>query len=506
MRNFTTFASVKLRNRFLLISTLTILLLMMGSELRAKRNDDALLLERLWKYASTIDTSGFQEARSYAYQKFYIKTDKRNPTLMLVPSLYVISKGNREYVGEVYDEVDFDGFGKFKTNHLAHCTTVPRRKKTLPKLLEFLTPQVYDVTILKQDILSPFNRHNRFFYKYRVKRFMGGMAEIRFRPRTDNTELVKGVAYVEAQTGRIVQVDMSGEHDMLRFTMKLLMGSEGVKTLLPTRCEIDAKFKFLNNQISNQYLAIYDLHRENMDTVRKINDPELMASLRPEALKPEEQDVYDLYYTYHPYRETPDTVKRKKKNWVKRVLWDIIGDNVFNRVKSNFGSENQGYLRINPILNPLYLGYSDNKGLIYKFDLKLRYNFSDRFRLSTRVKAGYMFKREQFYYRVPVTLTYSRSKNRYLYFETSNGNWVKNGAVNRQVEEIMGDDYANIDKNSLYFRDHKYKLMTNYDINRYTGFQVGITSYKRIAVDKKFFESLGMLTTYRSSAPYLLLR
>ena len=48
-----------------------------------------------------------------------------------------------------------------------------------------------------------------------------------------------------------------------------------------------------------------------------------------------------------------------------------------NRIKSNFGTNNQGYIRIDPIINPLYLGYSHRRGLTYKFDVRGSYDFSD---------------------------------------------------------------------------------------------------------------------------------
>lgn len=59
-----------------------------------------------------------------------------------------------------------------------------------------------------------------------------------------------------------------------------------------------------------------------------------------------------------------------EKNFAKDILWDVIGDNVLNRISQGFGKQNQGYFRISPILNPLYMGYSERKGIVYKFDLK----------------------------------------------------------------------------------------------------------------------------------------
>lgn len=91
------------------------------------------------------------------------------------------------------------------------------------------------------------------------------------------------------------------------------------------------------------------------------------------------------------------------------MLWDIVGDNVLNRIKQNFGKQNQGYLRINPILNPLYMGYSERKGFVYKFDVRGSYSFSDDVQFALRFKAGYAFKQHRFYFSIPATLNYNKS-------------------------------------------------------------------------------------------------
>lgn len=49
------------------------------------------------------------------------------------------------------------------------------------------------------------------------------------------------------------------------------------------------------------------------------------------------------------------------------MLWDIVGDNLLNRISSDFGKQQQGYFRIDPLFNPLYMGYSESKGVVYKF-------------------------------------------------------------------------------------------------------------------------------------------
>lgn len=118
------------------------------------------------------------------------------------------------------------------------------------------------------------------------------------------------------------------------------------------------------------------------------------------------------------------------------MLWDIVGDNVLNRIKQNFGKQNQGYLRINPILNPLYMGYSERKGFVYKFDVRGSYSFSDDVQFALRFKAGYAFKQNRFYFSIPATLNYNKKHDGFLQLELGNGNRINTNVVARRILDI----------------------------------------------------------------------
>ena len=78
---------------------------------------------------------------------------------------------------------------------------------------------------------------------------------------------------------------------------------------------------------------------------------------------------------------SPEDSTKKNRNFAKDVLWDIVGDNMVNRIQQDFGKESQGYVRLSPILNPLYMGYTKRKGLIYKFDIRSSYSFNDNIQI-----------------------------------------------------------------------------------------------------------------------------
>ena len=86
-------------NRYLLnIITMTFMGCCLPLSAEAKRHgrSDALtdsVMCRIFRYAQQIDTTGRSNSTSYAYTKFQMRTNKRNATLMLVPTMYAVSHG-----------------------------------------------------------------------------------------------------------------------------------------------------------------------------------------------------------------------------------------------------------------------------------------------------------------------------------------------------------------------------------------------------------------------------
>ena len=120
-----------------------------------------------------------------------------------------------------------------------------------------------------------------------------------------------------------------------------------------------------------------------------------MAKVRPIELNQDEADIYRKFYEKR--KQITDSLNNNipEKNFAKDILWDVIGDNVLNRISQGFGKQNQGYFRISPILNPLYMGYSERKGIVYKFDLKGGYRFTENLELGLRFKGGYEYETTQ---------------------------------------------------------------------------------------------------------------
>ena len=172
--------------------------------------------------------------------------------------------------------------------------------------------------------------------------------------------------------------------------------------------------------------------------------------------------------------------------------------------------QNQGYLRINPLLNPLYMGYDNHRGFIYKFDIRLKYAFTSNSEISTRFNAGYSFKRKQLHFKLPVMFYYNKKRNGFIQAEVGNGNWIKNGHAQNAAEEAYNathEDTLSVKyPKMIYFKDSYFRLVNNNDISQNWGVQFGIILHRRNAVEKYAYQLAGMPDHYTSAAPTIQLQ
>ena len=146
--------------RFFYVLTLVLMLATLKAEGKARK--DSLLLERIFSYGESIDTAGIAESSTHAYQRFFFSTDRRTPFLMAVPTMYAVAHGGaRQFAGEFYDKLTFKALGEYTSKRLLQTNTIPHKRKTMPTLLQYLTPEIYNETVLDGYLLSPSHRKNR---------------------------------------------------------------------------------------------------------------------------------------------------------------------------------------------------------------------------------------------------------------------------------------------------------------------------------------------------------
>lgn len=462
------------------------------------------VLRRVWSYYQSIDTSNMVRNESYAYHRFYYRTDRRNVTLMAVPSMYAVARGaGREFLCEEYNRITTNSFDHVAVRPLLSLSTVPHHKQVMPNLLCYMTPHIYDTAIFDgRWILSPLKKHNRKYYRYQVHPLVNNKAEVVFHPKTDNTQLIFGKAIVDENSGQVVNMEFDGEYDMVHFRFSLIMGREGVSTLIPVKCDLNATFCFLGNHITSHLLSVYGLKKNLPDSIGSHQDFVLMDSVRPIALTSPEKSVYQRYIKNVRYQDSIQ-ISESKYQKHSRYFLNVMAEQMLSRFNTNFGTADQGAFRMEPILNPFYFEYSHRKGYTYKFDVRGSYQFNSRVGVSLRFKAGYSFNLHQFFFSVPLTFYYNRNKNGYIQMELANGNRITNSLAAEAVKKEKSDSINWNQMDLDYFKDFNWRIYSHYDFDPHWGFEAGFVWHRRSAVNSASYLDAGHPAVYRSVAPAL---
>lgn len=473
----------------------------MPSIILAKDERDTLLLQRLFKYKRNHARETIKDSTDNIYLKYSFNTIRRNPTLFLIPTMYTIAKGRREYVGETYGKIKFRDINDYDIKRQVVSGSLSNYRKTMPIMLDYLIPDLYNASLFEEHILSPFNAINRKYYKYHIKDLTEDYAYLSFRPRINNTQLIRGSAVVDKSSGRILKVYFRGEYDMIKFEINTDMGDSLRRNpFLPLRCETKASFKFAGNNIKAKFSIVFNCPTTLPDSVSNISDLELMNNIRPYPLDKFEEDIYRKNYEEKILSDSVKSKSARRKNRFKEIAWDIIGDHMLNSIKAETPKAS---IRFSPLLNPLYLSYSHNRGLSYKIKVGARYRLGSNSDISFTPQIGYNFKIKKLFFNTPLRYTYNQKKNAWVEFSWQNGNRITNSSV---LDIIKNESRDTIDFSSLqldYFDDEMFQLKNNIAISKKVDLTIGCVYHRRTAVNRKEMENLGKPSAYQSFAPQL---
>ena len=497
-----TFAFVKCKTliKIIMLGILT----GMPSIVFGRGKKDSLILQRIYEFKESHLTSP-DSVEDNAYAKLRFNVERRNPTLWLIPTMYVLAKDEREYIRESYNHITYYNFDQHKMGIDSQVLsgTIRHNRRAMPTLKDLMSPNIYDAMLYDGHILSPFNRNNRRLYKFSQSRMNDGTTRLNFRPKIYNTQLVNGYAIVDSESGHIIRTVMNGEFDMISFRTEIYQSDESWPLPTPKQCTTAATFKFLGNRITAVLDGYFNCEKELPDTIGFISDRQMMDSLRVVPLSETDKRIYAAYDLAHQ----PDTVvvdtTPKKTNLLKKIFWDTIGENLVTPIAAE--SQNASF-RLSPLIDPLQLSWSDTRGFRYKINLKSQYTFSPHRYLTFNPRFGYNFKFREFYFTMPLRMTYNPKRNGYAEIVYGNGNRISNGqvadAINHQHGDTLSFEQSNFDK----FTDYQLRVFNNIMVFDWLDIEAGFNYHKRIAINKDFMREYGMPTEYRSFAPMIGLK
>jgi hypothetical protein len=464
-----------------------------------KEKNDTLILNRIYEYLKA-NRSEFKPLVDNVYMKFRYNVEKRNFGLWLIPNTYVLAKDPREYIRETYTKATFTDTHHFDVNAEVVTGTMRGDRIGMKTLLDFMTPNIYNMAFYDGHVLSPFNKWNRHYYHFSQIRLMNGATRLDFRPKLYNTQLLNGYAVVETETGRILRTVLNGEFDMITFRTEITQSEDEGRELMPAKCNTAATFRFMGNRVSVLFNAFYNCPTNLSDSINSISSREMMDSIRPVPLNRLDKQIYETYDREHAAADSIaalDTIPHKTNFW-KKIFWDTIGETLVTPIDAE--ARNASF-RIYPIINPLYADYSPTKGFRYKMKLRTTFRFSDHRYLNIEPTIGYNFKQSQLYFNIPIRMVYNPKRNGYAEIIYGNGNRIYNSTVIEEINEAHLDtiDFSNTHMDE--FRDNYLRLFNNIMIFDWLDIETGIFVHQRKSVVPEMMRQYGVPEEYRSFAP-----
>ena len=451
--------------------------------------------------------------KSSAYLKYNVNVLKRNLTMFFVPKVDVLISGTRRTLGESINKVTFYEGDKTDSKVLLNSYTLSRSgARNVPSLINYLTPYIYNRTIFKSYIFSPFHRTNRSLYRYKLK-MLGSWAELSFKPKIKNPQLIKGKALINPANGQVLTTTFKCDFRMykLQFNIQMNDGTEpladpngeAVAALLPKRCNIEAYMRFLWNKIDIKYENTYEPDINLPDTISNTRDHKAMSQLRPYPLTEEEEELYQKYDSLQQKQrqEAQEMAGKKKKLTMKRI-WNDYGKQLFRTHTAELGNAD---LRLNPLIDPMQLLHSSTKGFIYRIKTRAVVRLGENAALTFAPTGAYNFRRKRCYYELPLSWEFNERKNAHIQMNMYNTDPISNTGIKYEVKRIKDKDAIEFDSLNLeYYHNMRLVLDLQYSFRPWNQFNVGANFYRRSPMHKGYINKEGNIEkTNFTFAPFV---
>lgn len=469
------------------------------------------------------------------YTKFHIDSHIRNFTIKLIPNSFNLERGNNHILGENVTRYNYVDFGIVSRKEVAFYSSMKKLRKIPDILHSNVNAMIYEPTIYVDNLLSPFNKTNRRYYNYSIDstRHVDGATQVlvSFTPKYGNTQLVRGKAWVDYDTGKVEKMVFEAVYDnILHVKASLVTGKNGILSLLPDRTFIEMNYKLGGNSVSislnskMNYIRAdsrhyadsigfytsknrYDITRLDLipyDTAHVIRTKSYFDDIRPFQLTYAEDSIYSANRdSIKTYGFGSDTTRHNSFN--TSSLEDIL----LSRHKVSFS--NNTTLAVPAVFTPSMFQWSGSRGISLQARLQLNVDFPDGRLLKLTPRIGYSFRQNQIYWKVPVDFLVFPKIGGGIEANIRNGNHIYSSIQAREVRKQLK-------KFSSY--DSMLNVFNKYNFNYYDDFQASAAFYIEPVVGLKMHSGLtfhqrnlinwnnvasagGMKRYYKSIAPFI---
>lgn len=414
------------------------------------------------------------------YLRHNMYTHRNGAIVRYIPHLPRLERGTNEYVTEAQLQLQLRPPGEVDCKVIAFHSTAryldPERFAAMGRF----NFQIYQSKLFIDQLLNPFNRRNRKFYRYEYafthvgNKSVATTIRVNIHRRFNNEELAYGYADVDVKTGAVTNFLLHFNYQLQKITVNARMGKQGYDQLVPLRLRIVSDFKLLGNRVFEttdlfaQHSFICSTSIKNtpsknrydltslcwlrIDTTHVNTSAEYFDSIRPMALREAEQIKFKEYYdelndTCQHYTLPTDLVNKgfvaKKTLFNKKNTQDILlSSHAFNL--TNNGNTQ---VKLPPIITPSMIQWSRTKGFSIKTSFQLNFNPQPNQQqdfINFTPSIGYSFKQKQVYWHLPLSIHILPQLNGLLSIKAGGGaHYYNNLQANELRNQLKGQ--ANYD-------------------------------------------------------------
>ena len=458
---------------------------LMGGErlyAQAEVNVDSVM-QRVYTY---VERTGIQESgfTSEVYVQHYLRTKRRGIIMRYLPGALHLQRGENEYFGESLSSYQFLPPAQVDKKDIAAFNTMPYVTRPRDRWIGRYSMSIYEPNFFTDCVLSPFNVHNRLYYKFRFKYTYLSLgrriAHIEIEPRIWNSQLVRGDADIDVWSGEVRLFSLQFFYGWSRLHVTGEMGEQGRASLLPKKVSLVSRLKMFGNSLEERFdaTAKYDftkslevvadsaldyrrrfdmtnLCRLRIDTTRMKRDLAFFEKNRPVKLMPFQEAIYDKAAERQQVKR--DTMCLSPRAQRLDRAEDLFLDSHTLQIGE------KGKVKLPPVLTPAMVEWSKNDGFSLRTRLSFDFNLTKFQKLQFRPRVGYNFKQKQVYWDCPLIYRFLPRYDGMLRIDASGGDHIYNS---KQADEVREELKGIVKYDSLlsvfdsyqfqYYRDQRF--------------------------------------------------
>lgn len=429
------------------------------------------------------------EYKAEVYAKGQLDIIKKNKGFRYIPGLFRADKYTNRYLVETYSDLHYTAPNIYDQKIKAYTGTL-KEARCIPGVTEYFSLNIYMPYLVGQQLLSPLAPNGQKYYRYAIDSVSCDDMQrleyhIRFIPRNKSFQLIDGEMTITEGAWSVRDIHFKGRSELLTFECFILMGEIGSETeYLPVSNDINVSFGFGFNVIEGYYQTdvsykeIRNKDNTPTDSVGKKNynmtasfslqcdkqtytrNFQCFDTLRTKPLSPLEHEVY---MRYDSQNASTLSGKKDKESRSRKKTWSSVGD--FFLTDNKWKLAENSMLRSSPFINPLFFSYSKSNGASYKQDFKFNSVLKNLQTLHSKVRIGYNFTNNEFYWNVGGEYQYMPERLGKVSVNVGNGNRISSNKIIEELKAIRSEKVIDFDKLNLeLFLDLNFEINNRIEI------------------------------------------